>query len=74
MEVVMPKLGLTMEEATIVEWLAEDGAHVALNQPICEIETDKATQEILAEADGLLRHAVLADTTVAAGAIIAHID
>jgi pyruvate/2-oxoglutarate dehydrogenase complex dihydrolipoamide acyltransferase (E2) component len=70
----MPKLGLTMEEATVVDWLAPDGAHVVVDQPLCEIETDKATQEILAEVDGVLRHVIPADTTVPAGAIIAHID
>jgi pyruvate/2-oxoglutarate dehydrogenase complex dihydrolipoamide acyltransferase (E2) component len=74
MEVVMPKLGLTMEEGTVIEWLTPDGTHVVVDQPVCEIETDKATQQILAEADGVLRHAVPVDTTVPAGAVIAHID
>ena len=34
LDVPMPKLGLTMEEATIIEWLVADGAHVDSDQPI----------------------------------------
>ena len=41
LDVPMPKLGLTMEEATIIEWLVADGAHVDNEQPIMLIETDK---------------------------------
>ena len=48
----MPKLGLTMEEATVTGWLVADGERVTVGQPICEIETDKATQELEAEAEG----------------------
>jgi pyruvate/2-oxoglutarate dehydrogenase complex dihydrolipoamide acyltransferase (E2) component len=74
MEVVMPKLGLTMEEATLVAWLVADGDRVGVGQPICEIETDKVTEELEAEADGVLRHAIAVEETVAAGAVIAYID
>jgi pyruvate/2-oxoglutarate dehydrogenase complex dihydrolipoamide acyltransferase (E2) component len=73
-EVVMPKLGLTMEEATLGRWLVEDGEHVTAGQPICEIETDKVTEELEAEADGTLRHAVAVNVTVAAGAVIGYIE
>jgi pyruvate/2-oxoglutarate dehydrogenase complex dihydrolipoamide acyltransferase (E2) component len=74
MDVVMPKLGLTMEEGTLSRWLAADGERVRTGQPICEIETDKVTQELEAEADGVLRHGVSVDVTVAAGAVIGYID
>jgi pyruvate/2-oxoglutarate dehydrogenase complex dihydrolipoamide acyltransferase (E2) component len=70
----MPKLGLTMEEGTVSGWLAEDGARVSLGQPICEIETDKVTEEIVAEADGVLKHVVGVDETVAAGTVIGYIE
>jgi pyruvate/2-oxoglutarate dehydrogenase complex dihydrolipoamide acyltransferase (E2) component len=73
-EVVMPKLGLTMEEATLIRWLVADGERVTVGQPICEIETDKVTEEIEAEADGALRHVVSVDVTVAAGAVIGYIE
>ena len=70
----MPKLGLTMEEATVIGWLVADGEHVSVGQPICEIETEKVTEELEAEAEGTLRHAVAVDVTVAAGAVIGYIE
>ena len=51
----LPKLGTTMTEATLVEWLVEDGAAVAVGDPICRIETDKVDEEIPAPAAGSLR-------------------
>ena len=46
LDVPMPKLGLTMEEATIVEWLVADGTEVESEQPIMLIETDKTEIEV----------------------------
>jgi pyruvate dehydrogenase E2 component (dihydrolipoamide acetyltransferase) len=51
-EVVMPKLGLTMEEATIVNWLKNEGDQVSKGEAILEIETDKSTVEVEAPASG----------------------
>ena len=45
-DVPMPKLGLTMEEATIIEWLVADGVAVDIDQPILRIETDKTETEV----------------------------
>jgi pyruvate/2-oxoglutarate dehydrogenase complex dihydrolipoamide acyltransferase (E2) component len=70
----MPKLGLTMEEGTVTGWLVDDGQSVTTGQSICEIETEKVTEEIVAEADGVLKHAVAVGETVAAGAVIGYID
>jgi pyruvate/2-oxoglutarate dehydrogenase complex dihydrolipoamide acyltransferase (E2) component len=70
----MPKLGLTMEEGTLIRWLVAEGERVTTGQPICEIETDKVTEEIEAEAEGVLRHAVAVDVTVPAGAVIGYIE
>ncbi len=53
-EVVMPKLGLTMETGTIGAWLVAEGAAVAKGQPLLEIITDKVTMEVEAQADGHL--------------------
>ncbi len=74
MDIVMPKLGLTMTEGVVARWLVDDGVPVVVDQAICEIETDKAVQEIAAEADGVLRHAVPADTVVPAGGLLASIE
>ncbi len=53
-EVVMPKLGLTMEIGTIGSWLVEEGAPVEKGQPLLEIITDKVTMEVEAQVDGVL--------------------
>lgn len=50
----MPKLGLNMVEGRIVSWLAKEGEQVHAGQPILEIETDKATNEVEAPVDGRL--------------------
>lgn len=48
----MPKLGLNMTEGRIVSWLVKEGALVKPGQPILEIETDKATNEVEAPVSG----------------------
>ena len=53
-EVPMPKLGLTMEEAMIIEWLVADGEHVETDTPILLIETDKTETEVGAPGSGRL--------------------
>jgi pyruvate dehydrogenase E2 component (dihydrolipoamide acetyltransferase) len=52
----MPKLGLDMTSGVIVHWLVKEGERVAQDQPIVEIETDKAAQELLAPANGIVGH------------------
>jgi pyruvate dehydrogenase E2 component (dihydrolipoamide acetyltransferase) len=54
-EVKVPQLSISMEEAKVLRWLVEDGQAVAARQPIVEIETDKATVEVEAPADGRVR-------------------
>jgi pyruvate dehydrogenase E2 component (dihydrolipoamide acetyltransferase) len=53
-DVPMPKLGLTMEEATIIEWLVDEGAEVAADEPIVLIETDKTETEVGSPGAGRL--------------------
>jgi pyruvate dehydrogenase E2 component (dihydrolipoamide acetyltransferase) len=53
-EVPMPKLGLTMEEAMIIEWLVADGEQVEADTPILLIETDKTETEVGAPGSGRL--------------------
>lgn len=52
--VAMPKLGLTMQEGTVVRWLKAPGDAVAEHEPLCEIETDKITNEVAAPVTGVL--------------------
>lgn len=53
-EVIMPKLGLTMKEGTIVDWLKNEGERVEKGESIVEIETEKISKFVEAEASGVL--------------------
>lgn len=53
-EIVMPRMGLTMETGRIVSWLKQEGQTVKVGEPLLEIETDKATVEIEALESGVL--------------------
>src|ERR1041385_7560311 len=53
-EVKLPRLGQGMEAGTITKWLKSEGERVEKGEPLYEIDTDKATQEVEAEASGVL--------------------
>ncbi len=53
-EVLMPQLGLTMEEGTVSEWKKHEGDTVKAGDVILEITTDKLTNEVTSESDGTL--------------------
>ena len=53
-DIIMPRLGLTMEEGTIVRWHAAEGDRVAQGQVLLEVETDKVTVEVEAPATGVM--------------------
>ncbi len=67
----LPKLGMTMEEGTVVRWLVADGEHVERGQLIFEMETEKVELEIEADDDGVLKPLVAEGTTLEPGAIVA---
>lgn len=69
-DVPMPKLGLTMEEATIIEWLVADGDRVDSEQPIMLIETDKTETEVGAPGEGRLHHIGRPGDTFACGELV----
>jgi pyruvate dehydrogenase E2 component (dihydrolipoamide acetyltransferase) len=74
-EVVMPSLGLTMEEGTIVEWFAAVGDTIELGDDLFLLETEKAQVEIEAPYQGVLTEILVeAGHTVAVGVPIAHMD
>ncbi|HEY5073332.1 MAG TPA: biotin/lipoyl-containing protein, partial [Pyrinomonadaceae bacterium] len=54
-QVVMPKLSPTMEEGQLARWLKKEGDKVAMGEPLAEIDTDKATMEMQALSNGVLR-------------------
>jgi len=54
-KVIMPKLSPTMEEGQIARWLKKEGDKVSMGEPLAEIDTDKATMEMQALSNGVLR-------------------
>ena len=57
-EVKLPRLGQGMEAGTIVKWLKAEGDRVEKGEPLYELDTDKVTQEVEAEAEGVLLQVV----------------
>ena len=53
-EIVMPTLGLTMTEGTVEEWTFREGDHVKKGDVLLSISTDKLTNDVESEADGVL--------------------
>jgi pyruvate/2-oxoglutarate dehydrogenase complex dihydrolipoamide acyltransferase (E2) component len=71
-EVVMPQLGISVTEGTIVQWRKSPGDAVAYEEPICDIDTDKIESELPAPVAGtLIEILVAAGETVATGSAIA---
>ena len=72
--VLLPKLGFSMEEGTIAEWLIPDGGTVNAGQPLYSLESDKSVQEIEAPCSGTLRIVEAAGGTFKVGTVIGEID
>ena len=73
-EMKIPTVGESITEVTVAKWLKPDGAQVARDEVIAELESDKATFELPAEAAGTLRHAVKEGETIGIGAVVARIE
>ena len=69
-EVKLPRLGQGMESGTIVKWLKSEGEAVSKGEPLYELDTDKVTQEVEADADGVLLRIVVADGEVDVGTTV----
>ena len=59
--IIMPKLSPTMEEGQISRWLKKEGDAVEANEPIAEVDTDKATMEVTSLDAGTLLKIVIGD-------------
>jgi 2-oxoglutarate dehydrogenase E2 component (dihydrolipoamide succinyltransferase) len=73
-EIKVPTVGESITSGILGVWNKPDGAYVKAGDPIFEIETDKVTSEIVAEAAGQLKHLVKAGDTVQIGQVVASID
>jgi pyruvate dehydrogenase E2 component (dihydrolipoamide acetyltransferase) len=72
-EVILPRLGQGMESGTIVRWLKSEGEQVEKGEPLFELDTDKVTQEVEAEAAGVLLKIAVAEGEVPVGETVAFI-
>ena len=72
-EVKLPRLGQGMEAGTINKWLKNEGDPVAKGEPLFEVDTDKVTQEVESDFEGVLLKIVLASGEAPVGQTIAYI-
>ena len=70
-EIKLPRLGQGMESGTIVKWLKSEGDQVEKGEPLYELDTDKVTQEVEADASGVLLKIRIREGEVEVGKTIA---
>src|ERR1041385_1145783 len=70
-EIKLPRLGQGMESGTIVKWLKSEGDPVKKGEPLYELDTDKVTQEVEADASGVLLKIAVQEGEVDVGRTIA---
>ncbi len=74
-EIKVPALGESVTEATVAKWLVKAGDSVNIDQPLCELETDKVTVEVNATLAGTIVSLVAEEgATVQVGGILCHIE
>ena len=74
-EIKVPALGESVTEATVAKWLVKAGDAVGIDQPLCELETDKVTVEVNATLAGTIVALVAEEgATVQVGGILCHIE
>ena len=74
MEIRVPEVGESVHDALLAKWFKHSGDAVKKDEPLCELETDKITLDINADAAGVLSIAVAEGTTVTIGTVIGAID
>jgi len=70
-EIKLPRLGQGMESGTIVKWLKSEGERVEKGEPLYELDTDKVTQEVEADASGVLLKIAVQEGEVPVGRTVA---
>ena len=73
-QIEVPPLGESVKQAILVAWHKKEGESVAVDEPICELETDKANVDVPAKTSGVLHHLKEEGETVNVGEAIARID
>jgi pyruvate/2-oxoglutarate dehydrogenase complex dihydrolipoamide acyltransferase (E2) component len=72
--VVIPRLGMTMTEATLAEWVVADGDPVQAGDVLYRLETDKVETDCEATASGVVRHKASPGEVYAVGTVIGEIE
>src|SRR5438093_13528980 len=73
-EIKVPSVGESVTEGIVARWLKKDGEAVRADEPVVELETDKASQEVVAPAAGRLRIVVQEGEKVQVGAVIGRVE
>src|SRR5438093_12245384 len=74
-DIIMPQLGESIAEGTIVKWLVAPGGRVEKDQPLLEVETDKVALEVPSPTGGFLSDVLVPEgQTVPVGTLIARLE
>ena len=73
-EMIVPTVGESITEVTLANWIKKDGDFVTLDEIIAEVDSDKATFELPAEATGILRHVAKEGDVLEIGGLICKIE
>ena len=72
-QVLLPKIGFSMNEGVLSQWLAADGAEISAGEPLYALESEKSVQEIEAPASGTLKIIAQIGETYPVGTVLAEI-
>ena len=73
-EVLLPKIGFSMNEGTLAEWMVPDGGEAIEGQPLFSLESDKSTNEVDSPATGTLKILKQTGETYEVGTVIGIIE
>ena len=73
-EILLPKIGFSMNEGQIAEWLVADGAAVKEGDPLFSLDADKSTNEVEAPATGTLKIVAAVGETFEVGTVLGYIE
>ncbi|MGI4806094.1 MAG: 2-oxoglutarate dehydrogenase complex dihydrolipoyllysine-residue succinyltransferase [Janthinobacterium lividum] len=73
MEIRIPAVGESIQEVTLTKWMKKDGDQIIMDEPLAELESDKATFELNAESDGILSIIAQEGDVVIIGALVGKI-
>jgi pyruvate/2-oxoglutarate dehydrogenase complex dihydrolipoamide acyltransferase (E2) component len=73
-EVLLPKIGFSMNEGVLAEWLVPDGSQVVEGTPLFSLESDKSTNEVESPASGTLKIVAEIGETYEVGTVLAIIE